>query len=132
MESRKPSSGSLHSKQASGCFGTMEHANPGVASIQDKGISLYYEISSIQGTGATCAIICFSSSGAFYRPPILHTDAEISSVSRLDLEGYPQLAGLIKDAASIRLFHLQSIENFEGEKCCPGRRDLSLKSTPQP
>ena len=85
----------------------------------------------MEGSGDTCAIVCISGSSAPRRHLVLHVCAEIYLVSRLDSERHPRLASLVRDAASIRLFHLQSIEGSEGELCCakscelPHNRPLS-------
>jgi hypothetical protein len=100
--------------------------------MEDRDSSLYYEISSMEGSGDTCAIICISGSGAFYKPLTLHADAENFLVCRLDLERYSRLASLAKNATSIRVSHLRSIEASEGELYCSECRELSHKLTFQP
>ena len=60
----------------------------------------------------------------------LHIDAKILS-GPLDLEGYPRLASLAKNATSIRLFHLSSIEDYEGKPSRFGFHEISYKSTSQ-
>ena len=100
--------------------------------MQYGGGSLYYEISSMGGSGDTCAIICISGTGAFRRPLALRISADISTGPRLDSEMYPRLASLAKNATSIRLFHLRSIGAFEGELRCTGFHETFHKSTSQP
>jgi len=124
--------GSLHSIQVSRWSLTMVHTNSSVASVQGGDRSLYYEISSMGGSDDTCAIVCISGSGAFYRPLALHIDAEVPSGPRLDLERYPQLASLAKNATSIRLFHLRSIETYESKLSFSDSRGISRKLTSQP
>jgi hypothetical protein len=97
--------------------------------MQDGGNSLYYEISSMEGSGDTCAIICISGSGPFNGWLEVHTDAEIFLARELDLKSYSRLAGLAKNAALIRLFHLPSVEASEGEPYCSESREFSYKST---
>ena len=66
--SRRSASGNLHFRQASGRSDIIGHANSSVASMQDGDSSLYCEISSMEGSGDTCAIVCISGSGKFRRP----------------------------------------------------------------
>ena len=107
----------------------MGHVNSGVASMQDGDSPPYYEISSMEGSGDTCAVICISGSGEFHRPRALYADAQIFLASRLDLKGYPQLATLAGNATSIRVFHLRCTETSEGEQRRSEYRALSQEST---
>ena len=93
---------------------------------------MYYEISSMEGSDDACAIVCISGSGAFHRPLALYIDAEVLSGPRLDLERYPQAASLAKNATSIRLFHLRSIETYERKLSFSDSRELSHKLNPSP
>ena len=95
----------------------MGFVNSSVASMQDGDSPPYYEISSMEGSGDTCAVICISGSGELHRPRALYTDAQIFLASGLDLKGHPQLATLAGSATSIRVFHLRSTEASEGEQC---------------
>jgi len=114
-------SGSQRSIQVSGWPVIISHANFSVASMQDGDNSLCYEISFMEGSGDTCAVICISGSGVSRTSFAPHTAAEIRPVSRLnlDLERYPRLNRLSTNATSIRLFHLRSIDPAEGEQCVP-------------
>ena len=103
-----------------------------VAPVMGGDRSLYYEISSMEGSDDACAIVCISGSGAFHRPLALYIDAEVLSGPRLDLERYPQAASLAKNATSIRLFHLRSIETYESKLSFSDSRELSHKLTSQP
>jgi len=89
--------------------------------MQDRGNSLCYEISFMEGSGDACAVICISGSGTIRRSFPPHATAEIYVVSGLDLdlERYPRLNRLSTNATSIRLFHLQSIDASEGEQHVP-------------
>jgi hypothetical protein len=110
----------------------MDHTNPSVASVQGGDGSLYYEISSMEGSDDTWEIVRISGSGAFHRLLVLRVDAEICSGLRLDLEGYPRFANLAKNATSIRIFHLGSIEAREGKPSCSEFYVHSHKWTFQP
>lgn len=96
----------------------MSYTNLSVALAQEEGGSLYCEISSMEGSDDTCAIICVSGSGTFRRLFTVLMYVEVFLASRRHLEGHPWFATLEKDATSIRLFHLRSIEVSKGNLSC--------------
>lgn len=100
--------------------------------MQDGDNSLYYEISTMEGSGDTCAIICICGSGGFRGPLTLHVDAKTSLVSVLGSVWHSRLASLVKDATSIRLFHLRSIEASEGELAVPNSVKFHIDRPPSP
>ena len=100
----------------------MGHVNSGVLRCRTGDSPSYYQ----------CAIICISGPDEFHRPRTLHTDAQISLASRVDLEGYPRLAILAGNVTSIKPFHLRFTEASEGKQCYPKCHALSQESIPQP
>ena len=100
----------------------VDHFNSGVTSIQDGGSPAYNE----------CAIVYISGLDEFHRPRALHTNAQISLASRLDLEWYPWLATLAGNATLMRPFRPHSTEASEGVQRSSKHRALSRELTPQP
>jgi enamine deaminase RidA (YjgF/YER057c/UK114 family) len=105
-----------------------------VASVQDGENLLYYEVSSMEGSGNTHAIVCVSGSGELYRHFALDVHAENFPASMQSLEGCPGLASLEKNASSIRLFHLPSISASECKYVVSDsvRFLVNLMNQPQP
>ena len=105
-----------------------DHADVGKVSTQSRDRSLYYEVSSMEGSGDTCAVICITGPGGRHSPRA-HTDAEVPPGFRICLDRCPELAHLTEGATSIRLFHLRT---HEGEHCrfgpCEPRMNKSLSS----